>query len=140
MVPGSGLVNPVPSSGEAGDFLPRNFRVYAPGQDQLTKNNHCQAMFRQLVAEGLIQARTLRFDCWYAGSTSLKLIHRAGSTFCTTLQRNRLVSVGKETGYQALDALEPPPGGWRAGAEVRLQEGPLAVRLFKLVATDGGIE
>ena len=57
-----------------------------------------------------------------------------------TLKSNRLVSVGKETGYQALDTLEPPPGGWRAGAEVRLQEVPFAVRLFKLVATDGRIE
>ena len=140
MVTGIGLVNLVHSSGEAGDFLPLDFRVYAPEQDQLTKNDHFQAMFRQVVAEGVIQARTLLFDCWYAGSTNLKLIHRAGWTFFTTLKSNRLVSVGKETGYQALDTLEPPPGGWSAGAEVRLQEVPFAVRLFKLVATDGSIE
>ena len=140
MVTGIGLVNLVHSSGEAGDFLPLDFRVYAPEQDQLTKNDHFQAMFRQVVAEGVVQARTLLFDCWYAGSTNLKLIHRAGWTFFTTLKSNRLVSVGKETGYQALDALEPPPGGWSAGAEVRLQEVPFAVRLFKLVATDGSIE
>jgi hypothetical protein len=51
-----------------------------------------------------------------------------------------LVSVSKETGYQALDTLEPPPGGWSIGAAVRLPEVPFGVRLFKLVATDGRIE
>ena len=140
MVTGIGLVNLVHSSGEAGDFLPLDFRIYAPEQDGLTKNDHFQAMFRQVVAEAVIQARTLLFDCWYAGSANLKLIHRAGWTFFTTLKSNRLVSVSKETGYQALDTLEPPPRGWSAGAEVRLQEVPFAVRLFKLVATDGSIE
>lgn len=35
-------------------------------------------MFGQVVAEGTIQARTFLFDCWYAGSTTLKRIHRAG--------------------------------------------------------------
>ena len=140
MVTGIGLVNLVHSSGEAGDFLPLDFRVYAPEQDQLTKNDHFQAMFGQVVADGTLQARTLLFDCWYAGSTNLKLIHRAGWTFFTTLKNNRLVSVRKETGFQALDTLEPPPGGWSKGAEVRLQQVPFAVRLFKLVATDGRIE
>ena len=104
------------------------------------KNDHFQAMFRHVVAEGVVQARILLFDCWYAGSTNLKLIHRAGWTFFTTLKNNRLVSVRKQAGYQALDTLEPPVGGWSAGAEVRLQEVLLAVRLFKLVATDGSIE
>lgn len=140
MVTGIGLVNLVHSSGEAGDFLPLDFRVYAPAQDQLTKNDHFQAMFRHVVAEGKLQARTLLFDCWYAGSANLKLIHRAGWTFFTTLKSNRLVSVGKETGYQGLDTLEPPTRGWGAGAEVRLQEVPFTVRVFKLGATDGSIE
>ena len=100
MVTGIGLVNLVHSSGEAGDFLPLDFRVYAPEQDQLTKNDHFQAMFRQVVADGNVQARTLLFDCWYAGSANLKLIHRAGWTFFTTLKSNRLVSVRKETGIR----------------------------------------
>ena len=65
----------------------------------------------------------------------MKRIYRAGWTFFTTLQRNRLVRLTKESGYQGLDALEPPPQGWSQGVEVRLKEVPFGVKRFKLVAT-----
>ena len=45
MVTGIGLVNLVHSSGQAGDFLPLDYRVYAPEEDQLTKNDHFLALF-----------------------------------------------------------------------------------------------
>ena len=78
MVRGIGLVNLVHSSGAAGDFLPLDYRIYAPNLDGRTKNDHFQAMFGQVVSEGNILARTILFDSWYAGSTNLKAIHRAG--------------------------------------------------------------
>ena len=140
VVTGIGLVNLVHSSGKSGDFLPLDFRVYAPGQDGLTKNDHFQAMFKHVVAEGKIQARTLLFDRWYASSENLKVIHRADWTFFTTLKSNRLVSVSKESGYQALDTLEPPVGGWSRGVEVGVQQVPFGLKLFQLTATDGSIE
>ena len=140
MVTGIGLVNLVHSSGQAGDFLPLDYRLYAPDQDQKTKNDHFLDMFEQVVAEDKLLARTLLFDAWYAGSTNLKRIHRAGWTFFTTLKSNRLVSLRKESGYQALDTLEPPAKGWSGGVEVRLKEVPFGVKLFKLVATNGDIE
>ena len=139
LVTGICLVNLMRSSGRAGDFLPLNYRVYAPEQDARTKNEHFQRMFAHVAAEGKIQARTLLFDAWYSGSENLKLIHRAGWTFFTTLKSNRLVSSRKETGYQALDAVAPP-GGWSTGLEIRLKRVPFAVRLFKLVASHGNIE
>lgn len=140
MVKGIGLVNLVHSSGQAGDFLPLDYRVYAPDQDQKTKNDHFLDMFEQVIKEDKVLARTLLFDSWYAGSTNLKKIHRAGWTFFTTLKSNRQVSVAKQTGYQALATLEPPAQGWSKGLEVRLQEVPFTVKLFKLVATNGDIE
>ena len=140
MVKGIGLVNLVHSSGQAGDLLPLDYRIYAPDQDRKTKNDHFGDMFDQVIKEAKILARTLLFDSWYAGSTNLKKIHRAGWTFFTTLKSNRRVSVAKETGYQALDTLAPPAQGWSTGVEVRLQEVPFAVKLFKLVATNGDIE
>lgn len=140
MVRGIGLVNLVHSSGQAGDFLPLDYRVYAPDQDQKTKNAHFLDMFDQVVEEGKILARTVLFDSWYAGSTNLKKIHRAGWTFFTTLKNNRQVSVEQDVGYQALDTLDPPAQGWSKGVEVRLKEVPFAVKLFKLVATNGDIE
>ena len=140
MVTGIGLVNLVHSSGGTGDFLPLDYRVYAPDQDGLTKNDHFLAMFRQVVAEGNLLARASLFDSWYAGSTNPKCIHRAGWTFLTTLKCNRSVSVTKEGGYQALETLEPPAGGWSQGVVVRLKAVPFGVKLFKLVATNGDIE
>ena len=54
MVTGIGLVNLVHSSGQAGDFLPLDYRVYAPEEDQLTKNDHFLALFDQVVAGGKV--------------------------------------------------------------------------------------
>jgi len=140
LVTGICLVNLVHSSGQAGDFLPLDYRIYAPEQDGLTKNEHFQALFAQLLAEGKLQARPLLFDAWYSGSENLKRIHRAGWTFFTTLKSNRLVSPHKALGYQALDAVSPPPGGWSTGLEGRLKQVPFPVRLFKLVAPNGDME
>ena len=91
------------------------------------------------MAEGKLLARTILFDSWYAGSTHSKRIHRAGWTFFTTLKSNRLVTLAKESSYQGLGPLEPPPQGWSQGAEVRLKEVLLSVKPFKLVATNGDI-
>ena len=66
----------------------------------------------------------------------MKRIHRAGWTFFTTLNSNRLVSLSKENGYQGLDTLEPPPQGWNQGVEVRTKEKPFGVKLFKLMVTN----
>ena len=101
MVTGIGLVNLVHSSGEADDFLPLDYRVYAPDDDQPTRNDHFLAMFEQVVAEGQVLARTILFDSWYAGSTNLKRTHRAGWTFFTTLKSNRLVSLAKKAATRA---------------------------------------
>ena len=140
LVTGIGLVNLGHGSGAAGDFRPLDYRVYAPDDDGQTKHDHFLALFDQVVAEGKLLARTSLFDAWYAGSTNLKRIHRAGWTFFTTLKGNRLVSLAKESGYQGLDTLDPPPRGWSQGVEVRLKEVPFGVKLFKLVATNGDIE
>jgi len=99
LVTGICLVNLVHSSGRAGNFLPLGCRVYAPEQDARVKNEHFQSIFVHVLAEGKIQARTLLFDAWYSGSENLKLIHRAGWTFFTTLRSNRLVSSHQETSY-----------------------------------------
>ena len=125
------LVNLVHGGGAPGDFLPLNCRVYAPEQDARTRKEHFQSMFVHVVAEAKIQARTLLFDAWYSGSDNPQLIHRAGWTFFTTLQRNRLVSASKERGYPAPDAVAAPPGSrWSTGLDVRLKQVPFAVRLF----------
>ena len=70
----------------------------------------------------------------------MKRIHCAGWPFFTTRKRNRLVRLSKHSGYRGLNTLEPPPGGWSGGMEIRRKEVPFGVKLFTLVATNGDIE
>ena len=140
LVRGIGVVNLVHSSGAAGDFYPIDYRIYAPETDGKTKNDHFREMLVRALADKRIQAKTVLFDCWYAGADNLKLIHRLGLIFFTTLKENRLVSLSKEGGYIHLDQIEWTPERLHSGVLVKLKEVPFKVRLFKLVATNGDID
>lgn len=140
VVKGIGLVNLVHLTGIEGEFYPIDYRVYAPEDDGKTKNEHFREMFIRAHIDKQIKARKIAFDSWYAGFENLKLIHRSGWTFFTTLKSNRKVCVSKETGYQDLEELEWDAETLRHGQLVRLQKVPFTVRLFKLVAANGDIE
>lgn len=140
LVRGIGVVNLVHSSGQPGDFFPVDYRIYDPDADGKTKNDHFREMLLHAVADKLIKARTVLFDSWYAGADNLKLIHRLGLIFFTTLKENRLVSLSKEEGYIHLDQIEWTPERLQNGVIVKLKEVPFKVRLFKLVATNGNID
>jgi hypothetical protein len=140
LVRGIGVVNLVHSSGTAGDFYPIDYRIYAPDSDGKTKNEHFREMLVRAVADKGIKARTVLMDSWYAGADNLKLIHRLGLVFFTTLKENRLVSLNKEEGYIHLDQIDWTPERLQHGVLVRLKEVPFHVRLFKLVATNGDID
>jgi hypothetical protein len=96
---GIGLVNMVYSEGAEGNFYPIDYRIYAPTQDGKTKNEHFQEMFRRACYDKNLPCRTILFDNWYSSVANLKMIHRAGWTFFTTLKSNRKVSLNKEQGY-----------------------------------------
>lgn len=106
---GIGVVNLVHSSGKPGEFYPLDYRIYDPDADGKTKNDHFREMLMHAVADQLIQARTVLFDSWYAGADNLKLIHRLGLIFFTTLKENRRVSLNKEESYIHLDQIEWTP-------------------------------
>ena len=112
---GIGIVNLVHSSGRPDDFWPIDYRIYAPDADGKTKNAHFREMLLRAMADKLIQAKTVLFDSWYAATDNLKLIHRLGLVFFTTLKENRLVSLSKVDGYIHLDQIDWTP--------VRLQNG-----------------
>ena len=140
LVKGIGLVNLVHTNGFEGDFYPINYRVYDPQADGKTKNDHFREMFLQAHLNQLIKARNIAFDSWYASADNLKLIHRSGWTFFTTLKSNRKVSLSKETGYQNLEEIEWTPETLISGQLVRIKEVPFWLKLFKLVDTNGDIE
>ena len=103
LVRGIGVVNLVHTSGEDGDYYPIDFRIYAKDADGKTKNDHFQEMLLRAVGDKQIQAKTVLFDSWYGSWQNLKLVHRLGLTFYTTLKANRLVSLSAEDGYIHLD-------------------------------------
>jgi DDE family transposase len=139
-VKGIGVVNLVHSNGQAGDFYPIDYRVYAPDVDHKSKNDHFREMFLQAVENKQLKARTILFDAWYASTENLKLIHRRRWTFFTTLKSNRLVSLSKEQGYSHLDEIDWTPERLEHGVIVKLKEVPFKVRLFKVVASHGDID
>jgi hypothetical protein len=140
LVRGIGVVNLVHSTGQDDDFYPIDYRIYAPNADGKTKNDHFRAMLIAAVADKALQARTILFDTWYASAENLKLVHRLGRVFFTTVKCNRRVSVCKEDGYIGLEEIDWTPERLAHGVVVRLQKVPFPVRLFKLVATDGDID
>ena len=138
LVRGIGVVNFVHSDGE--DFYPIDYRIYAPEADGKTKNDHFREMLLNAISAKAIKAKTLLFDSWYASVDNLKLIHRLGRCFVTTLKANRMVSLSKAGGYIHLDAIEWTAERLAQGVPVKLKEVPFYVQLFKLVATNGDIE
>lgn len=137
---GIGVVNLVHSSGAEGDFYPIDYRIYAPDADGKTKNNHVRDMLVASIADKRLQARIVLFDSWYASADNLKLVHRTGRIFYTTLKANRLVSLDKAEGYIHLCDIDWTPERLERGISVRLQKVPFPVQLFKLVATHGDID
>lgn len=140
LVRGIGVVNLVHSSGTAGDFYPIDYRLYAPETDGKTKNEHFREMLVRAVADKGLKARTVLIDSWYGGADNLKLIHRLGRVFFTTLKENRLVSLSQDEGYIHLDQIDWTPERLQDGLLVKLKEVPFKVRLFKLVAPHGDID
>ena len=140
LVRGIGVVNLVHSSGEDGECHPIDFRIYAKEADGKSKNDHFQELLLRAVGAKQIQAKTVLFDSWYGSWRNLKLVHRLGLTFYTTLKANRLVSLSAEDGYIHLDAIDWNDERLRHGIIVKLKKVPFKVRLFKVVALNGDID
>ena len=139
LVRGIGVVNLVHTNGK-GENYPIDFRIYAKEADGKTKNDHFREMLLRAVSEKQIRAKTVLFDSWYASWQNLKMVHRLGLTFFTTLKSNRLVSLSKEAGYIHLDDIKWTEERLRNGVIVKLKKVPFKVKLFKVAAPNGGID
>lgn len=138
LVKGIGVVNLVHVC--QSDYHPIDYRVYAPGVDGKTKNEHFRDMLRLAFEEKHLKARIILFDNWYAASKNIKYIHRLNKIFVTTLKENRLVSIHKEQGYIHLQELQWTSQQLQYGMTVKLKEIPFKVQLFKVVTKNGDIE
>jgi len=140
LVRGIGVLNLVHTNGLDHGYYPIDYRIYDPDGDGKSKNTHFRELLIRAFSDKRIQARTILFDSWYASVDNLKLIHRLGRVFVTTLKSNRTVSLTKETGYVHLEQVDWTPERLLHGVLVKLKDLPFYVRLFKLVATNGDIE
>lgn len=138
LVKGIGIVNLVHT--DQADYYPIDFRIYAPTADGKTKNDHFREMIVCAYADKGIKAQTVLFDCWYASSENIKLIHRVGKYFVTTLKENRLISLSQEQGYIHLQQIPWTDVQLQSGIPIKLKEVPFKVQLFKVVATNGDID
>lgn len=138
LVNGIGIVNLVHSDGIT--YAPIDYRLYAPMQDGKTKNEHFRDMLIAAKTDKKIKSQVVLFDSWYGSVDNLKLIHRMGMQFVTTLKGNRRISLSKEGGYIHLQEIRWTEEQLKYGVNIKLQEVPFHVQLFKLVAPDGDID
>ena len=140
LVRGIGIVNLLHSSGPNGDYYPIDYRIYDDKTDGKSKNDHFREMLVRAVGDKRIKARTILFDSWYASMENLKLIHRMGLYFVTTLKSNRRVTLSRESGYVHLQDIVWTQEQLAFGITIKLKDHPYLVRLFKIVATNGDVE
>jgi len=140
LVRGIDIVNLIHTNGKDGGYYPIDFRIFDNLSDGKSKHDHFREMLVRAVSDKRIKAKTVLFDSWYGSVENLKMIHRMGLYFVTTLKSNRLVSLSKEAGYVHLDQIEWTDETLSSSIIVKLKELPFHVRLFKLVAENGDIE
>jgi len=113
--------------------VPCDYRIFDKKRDSLTKNDHFRAMLKEARERGFTPACVV-FDSWYSGLDNLKLIRSFDWVWLTRLKSNRKVNPDRE-GLRAVSEVEIGAAG-----RVVWLEGYGLVRVFKIVATDGGVE
>jgi putative transposase len=131
VVQGINLISLLWTDGEA--HLPCDFRVYDKPHDQLSKNDHFQAMVTTAAERGF-QPHLVGFDSWYASLKNLKLVRAFEWQWLTQLKANRLVDP-EGTGNRPIREVLIPSHG----LIVHLK-GYGLIKVFKIAAPDGSIE
>ena len=112
--------------------IPCDYRIYSKA-DGKTKHEHFWEMLLMAYGRGFSPKYVL-FDTWYASLENLKHLRAKGWRWLTRLKANRLVNKDRQ-GQRPLWRTEISAGG----TAVWLQ-GYGLVKVFKIVAPDGGID
>jgi len=94
-----------------------------PETDGKTKNEHFREMLIRAKSDKRLKASTVLFDSWYASVENLKMIHRLGMVFISTLKSNRsnrLVSTSKEQHQASKEQNRGKSGKGKANGYVHL--------------------
>ncbi len=131
VVSGINLITLLWSDGDR--HVPCDYCLFDKAKDNLTKNDHFQAMLKTAKARGFAP-RAVVFDSWYSSLPNLKLIRSLQWTWLTRLKKNRLVNPDRR-GNRAIKEVEIA----ETGTIVHLKDYGM-IKVFKIVATDGDIE
>lgn len=131
VVSGINLITLLWSDGDR--HIPCDYRIFDKAKDNLTKNDHFQAMLKTAKERGF-SPRCVVFDSWYSGTPNLKLIRSLGWIWLTRLKENRLVNPDRR-GNRAVKEIAIAENG----SIVHLKEYGM-IKVFKMVARDGDIE
>ena len=127
-------INPITLLWTGGDrHVPVDYRLYDKAGDDLTKNDHFQALLETACERGF-RPECAVFDSWYGSLENLKLIRGFGWVWLTRLKANRPVNPDR-SGSRPVARVDTDA----CGAIVHLK-GYGLIRLFKIVAPDGDSE
>jgi len=97
---GIGIVNLLWSNGT--DYVPVDYRIYAPMHDGHTKNDHFKEMVSRARQRGFMPAYML-MDSWYGNVPNCKRVSSYGWHWVTNLKSNRWVSEAKGSYVRVAD-------------------------------------
>lgn len=100
VVNGIDIVNFIWTAGM--EYVPVDYRVYAPMHDGKGKNGHFREMLGRAKQRGFAPLYVL-LDSWYSGLGNLKAIRNHGWHWITNLKSNRLVSPARGTSVAIAD-------------------------------------
>lgn len=92
VVKGIGLINLLWTGGT--QYIPVDYRIYAPENDGKTKNDHARDML-SMAKKRQFRPQYVLMDSWYTTVGNLKAIDAYGWKWMGTLKQNRLVSQTK---------------------------------------------
>lgn len=93
-VNGIDIVNLLWTAGS--EYIPVDYRIYAPMHDGKSKNEHFREMLDK-AAKRQFGPQYVLLDSWYSGLKNLKAIRHKGWQWITNLKSNRLVSEARGT-------------------------------------------
>lgn len=132
IVKGIGLINLLWTTGK--EYIPVDYRIYAPENDGKTKNDHAREMLN-MAKKRQFQPKYVLMDSWYTTVGNLKAIDAYGWKWMGTLKQNRLVSQEKGTVIPVADldwANTPAYQVWLKGYGV--------VLVVKITAKNGRVD
>jgi hypothetical protein len=100
VVKGIGLINLLWTKGD--QYIPVDYRIYAPENDGKTKNDHAREML-SVAKKREFQPKYVLMDSWYTNVGNLKAIDAYTWKWIGALKSNRLVSQQKGTYISVAD-------------------------------------